>query len=177
MSPLDLLIVFVAIGLAAFLAFQKMARVLFAVGILWAATMLSGLLYEEAAYRIKAVAGANPSLTDGIMFVLLLVIFFVVGYILMYLSFPETRLPKLGFLDTLMGILLGIIVAVILLALLHNAVGVMVSERWDDARAWSSMRNDFMTSPLRPFTRTLLGLYRWLFSPFFRALPPALTPQ
>jgi hypothetical protein len=176
MGPLDLLIIFVGIGLVVFLAYQKMARALFALGVLWAATMLSGLLYEEAAFRVKAVAGPNTSLTEGIMFVVLLVIFFAVGYILMVLSFPETRLPKIGFLDGLMGLLLGVIVAGIMVTLLHNAIGVMVSERWSDASAWSSMRNDFMTSPLRLFTRGLLSLYRWLFVPFFRTLPPALTP-
>lgn len=177
MGPIDMLLVFAGIGVVFFLTYQRMARALFSLGVLWAATMMSGLLYEEAAYRVKAVAGNNPSLTEGLMFALLLVIFFVVGTILVHLSFPETRLPKIGFLDVMMGFLLGVVVAAILTALLQNAMGVMVRERWTNAASWNTWHGYFARSPLRPLSRVLLGLWRQLLAPFFRTLPPALTPQ
>ena len=177
MKPIDMLLILVGIVIVVFLAYQRMVRALFALGALWAATMMSGLLYEEAAYRIKAVAGNNPSLTEGLMFAGLLVIIFVVGYILICISFPETRLPKIGFLDVMMGFFLGIIVAAIFVALLQNAMGVMIRERWTDSASWRVWRSFFVGSSLRPFSRSLLSLWRQLFIPFFRTLPSALTPQ
>ena len=175
MGPLDLLIIFVAVGVVAFLTYQRMARALFSLAVLWAATMLSGLLYEEAAYRLKAVTGPNRSLAQGAFFMGLFVLFFVLGYVVIHVSFPVTKLPKLGFLDYVMGFLLSLIVAAVIVALLHNAIGVMVSERWTDYRAWAQMRNDFYASPLLPFSRTVLSVYQWLFVPFLRPLPLALS--
>ena len=177
MSPIDVLLILFGIGLVFFLTYQRMARALFALGVLWAATMMSGLLYEEAAYRIQAIAGSNSALTEGAMFAGLLIVIFVVGFILICISFPETRLPRIGFLDVLMGFFLGVIVAAIFVALLHNAVGVMVRERWTNAVSWRTWRGFFVRSPLRTFSRYLLSLWRLIFVPFFRTLPPALTPQ
>ena len=177
MNPIDMLLIMVGIGIVFFLAYQRMARALFALGVLWAVSLICGLLYEEAAYRVQAVAGSNVPLTEGIMFILLLVIFFVVGYVLVHVSFPETRLPKIGSLDVLMGLLLGIVVATIFVALLQNALGVMVRERWVDARSWNTWHSYFVRSSLRPISRTILTLWRQLLAPFFPGLPPALTPQ
>jgi len=176
MGPLDMVIIFLAVGVVAFLTYQRMARALFSLAVLWAATMLSALLYKEAAYRFKVVTGPNRSLAEGAFFIGLFIIFFVLGYVVIHVSFPVTKLPKLGFLDYVMGFLLGLIIAAVIVALLHNAIGVMVSERWTDHAAWVRMRNDFYASPLQPFSRTVLSVYGWLFSPFFRPLPPVLTP-
>ncbi|HOU11677.1 MAG TPA: CvpA family protein [Anaerolineae bacterium] len=177
MGPIDLLIIFVAMGVVGFLTYQRMAKALFSLAIVWVATMLSALLYKEAAYRIKAVAGPNTSATEGLMFIGLFILFFVIGYVAIHASFPVTRLPKLGFLDFVMGFLLGTIVAAVIMALFSNAVGVMVREQWTNYTSWANIRRDFMTSPLRPFSQQLLSLYRWLFAPFFRTLPPVLIPQ
>lgn len=176
MGPLDLLIIFVAMGVVAFLTYQRMARALFSLAVTWAATMLSALLYEEAAFRLKAVTGPNRSLAEGAFFMGLFVLFFVIGYIAIRAAFPVTKLPKLGILDYLMGFLLSLIIAAVIVTLLHNAIGVMVSARWVDQAAWVRMRNEFYTSPLTPFSRAVLSLYRWLFAPFLRPLPLALTP-
>ena len=70
-----------------------------------------------------------------------------------------------------------IIVAAIFVALLQNAVGLMVSQRWADVRQWNIWRSYYARSPLLPTSRTLLRLWRQLLAPFFRTLPPALTPQ
>ncbi|HQE93825.1 MAG TPA: CvpA family protein [Anaerolineae bacterium] len=177
MGVLDWLIVFVAVGVVGFLTYQRMAKALFSLAILWAATMFSTLLYKEAAYRVKAVAGPNPSLTEGVMFIVLFILFFVIGYAVIHAAFPVTKLPKLGVLDSLMGFLLGIIVAAVIVVLFENAIGVMVREQWTNFTSWANIRREFITSPLRPFSRQLLLIYRWLFTPFFQVLPPVLVPQ
>ena len=86
MGPLDLLIIFVAVGVVAFLTYQRMARALFSLAILWAATMLSALLYKEAAYRIKAVTGPNRSITEGALFIGLFILFFIGGFLVFSLG-------------------------------------------------------------------------------------------
>lgn len=176
MGPLDLLIIFVAVGVVAFLTYQRMARALFSLGVLWVATLLSALLYEEAAFRLKAVLGPNRSLNEGAFFMGLFILFFVGGYVVIHASFPVTKLPKLGILDYLMGFLLSLIIAVVIVALLHNAIGVMVRDRWTNQMAWANMRNGFYASPLQPLSRMILSAYRWLFVPFINPLPPALMP-
>jgi uncharacterized membrane protein required for colicin V production len=176
MGPLDLLILLMALGVVAFLTYQRMARALFSLAVLWGATMLSGFLYEEAAYRIKAISGPNRSLVEGAMFMGLFTLFFVICYVIIHVSFPVTNLPKIGFLDNVMGFLLGLIVAAVIVAVLHNAIGVMVKERWVDQIAWVRMRNSFYASPLQPFSRTVMNIYGRLFAPFMRPLPSALRP-
>ena len=114
MGPLDLLIIFVAVGVVAFLTYQRMARALFSLAVVWAATLLSALLYEEAAFRLKVMVGPNRSLAEGALFMGLFILFFVLGYVAIHVAFPVTRLPKLGILDVVMGFLLGLIVAVVM---------------------------------------------------------------
>ncbi|HOT91616.1 MAG TPA: CvpA family protein [Anaerolineae bacterium] len=177
MGPADLLILLVAAGVVFFLTYARMAKALFSLAILWAATMFSLLLYKEAAYRIQAVAGPDTSVTEGLMFIALFALFFGLGYAAIHAAFPVTKLPKLGILDPLMGLLLGIIVAAVMVALFQSAIGLMVSERWTNPRTWITWRNNYLASPLRPFSIKLLSLYRWLFAPFFRIPPPILTPQ
>jgi hypothetical protein len=106
------------------------------------------------------------------------VIFFVVGVILTWIAFPVTRLPKLGFLDNLGGLVLGIIVAIVLISLINNSFGVMVIETWEsDRTGWVRLRTIYFASQLRPYTIAVMRAYRWLFAPFFRGLPPVLYPQ
>jgi hypothetical protein len=139
---------------------------------------MSAVIYRQAAYRVQALAGDNPVLVRGIMFDLLLVIFVVVGYILIKASFPVTNLPKLGILDNVMGLVLGAIVAIILIALINNSMGVMVIDRWEtNDDGWANLRMTYLRSGLRPITSPFLSAYSWLFYPFFRELPPVLIPQ
>lgn len=178
MTQYDWLLIFLGGLIVVFLTIQRMAQALFALGITWAATLMSAVLYREAAYRIQAIAGDNPTQVRGIMFDVLLVIFVIVGYILIKLSFPVTKLPKLGILDNLMGLVLGVIVAILLVALLTNSMGVMVMDRWEtNEDGWAQFRTTYLRSGLRPITSPFLAAYSWLFTPFFRTLPPVLVPQ
>lgn len=178
MTQYDWLLIFLGGFIVVFLTIQRMARALFTLAITWAATLMSAVLYREAAYRIQAVAGKNPPLVRGIMFDVLLVIFVVVGFILIKVAFPVTKLPKLGILDHIMGAVLGAIVAIVIVALITNSMGVMVMDRWEaNEEGWAKLRTTYMRSGLRPITSPFLSAYSYLFYPFFRTLPPALTPK
>ena len=178
MTSVDWLLIFLGIVLVVFMTFARFVRGVFSLVALWAATLLSAVLYEDVAFRLQALSGDNPVLFRGIVFDALLVIFFVVGVILTKIAFPVTDLPKLGFLDNLGGLILGVIVAVVLVSLINNSFGVMVIETWENERTgWVRLRTIYFASQLRPYTLTVLSLYRWLFAPFFRGLPPVLYPQ
>ncbi|MGC9348268.1 MAG: CvpA family protein [Anaerolineae bacterium] len=178
MTQYDWLLVFLGIGMVIFFTYQRMARALFSLALVWLATLGAAVLYPQAAYRIQAVASKNPTLVRGLMFDGLFLVFFVAGYVLLKLSFPVTKIPKLGVLDYLMGLLLGIVITVIVVTLLLNSMGVMVREQWEtNPQGWSSLRATFYRSQLRPYTSQVLAAYQWVFYPFFGNLPPVLVPQ
>ena len=178
MTEYDWLLIFFGAGLVVFLAFQGLARALFSLVLVWIATFASALLYREAAFRVQAIAGNNVTLVEGIMFDLLLVIFFVAGFILLKIAFPVTKLPNLGALDYIVAFLVAIIVAVLLVTVIANSIGVMVSAQWEDnAQGWTVTQWRFSRSGLRPYTQRIMSAYGWVFVPFFPGLPPVLIAQ
>ncbi|MBN1249206.1 MAG: CvpA family protein [Anaerolineae bacterium] len=178
LTSIDWLLIFLGVGIVILMTFSRLVRAVFALVALWAATLLSAVLYQEVAFRLQALSGDNPVLFRGIIFDILLLVFFVTGFILTRIAFPVTKLPKIGFLDNLGGLILGIVIAAILISLLNNSFGVMVNETWDNNQTgWVRLRTWYFASQLRPYTVSVLSAYRWLFAPFFRGLPPALYPQ
>ena len=178
MTSYDWLLIFLGAGLIVIFTLERLVRGLFALFAVWSATLAAAVLYREVSFRIQAITGPNTTLNHGLVFVTLLLVVFVVGYVLTRLAFPVTKLPKIGILDHLMGFLLGVIVVVLLVSLLINSMGVMVMERWTtNDEGWLSLRASYLGSGLRPFTSRVLAIYAWAFVPFFRGLPPVLLPQ
>lgn len=178
MTAYDWIIVFFGIGLVLLFTFERMLRALLGLVILWAATLMSALSYERVAYLLQAVTGPNRVLARGIFFDVLLVLVFLVGYIVIRLAFPVTKLPKLGVLDSLMGFLLGCVIAAIFVSLLVNSIGAMVVDRWTtDPNGWAMLRYTYLSSGLRPYTAPILTSYSLLFAFFFQRLPPVLIAQ
>jgi hypothetical protein len=178
MTSIDWLLIFLGVGIVVLMTFARLMRGVFTLVALWAASLLSGVLYPEVAFRLQVLSGDNPVLFRGIVFDALLVIFVVVGFILTRVAFPVTRLPKLGVLDNFGGLLMGIVIAIVLISLLNNSFGVMVIEQWENDQAgWARLRTVYLASNLRVYTTSVLRIYGWLFAPFFGGLPPALYPQ
>jgi len=178
MTSVDWLLIFLGVGVVVFFAVAGLMRALFTAAALWALTLLSAATYRQVAFRVQAIGGPNPSLFHGIVFDALLVILLVVSYILIHVAFPDTKLPKLGFLDNLLGMIVGVVIAVILVSLLLNSMGAMVAERWvTNETGWASLRAQYLGSGLRPHTSSVMAAYGWLFALFFRGLPPVLFPQ
>jgi uncharacterized membrane protein required for colicin V production len=178
MTAYDWIIVFFGVGLVVLFTFERMLRALFGLGVLWSATLMSSMLYVEVAHRVQAMTGPRRVLARGIIFDVLLLLIFVAGYVIIRLSFPDTRLPKLGFLDTVLGFVLGCVIAVVFMSLLVNSIGVMVVDRWlSDPNGWAMLRYTYLSSGLRPYTSLVLKAYSFLFLIFFRGLPPVLIPQ
>lgn len=178
MTPYDWLLIFLGGGLLVLFAVDGLLRGLFSAVVLWSATLVSAAVYGEVAFRVQAIGGSNPVLTRGVVFDILFVIFLIAGYLLIRLAFPITKLPSLGILDNLMGLLLGVVLAAVLISLLVNSMGVMTLERWPvNEEGWTALRTAYVRSGLRPVTTRVVAVYSWLFVPFFRGLPPVLVPQ
>ena len=178
MTSYDWLLIFLGAGLVVVFAFQGVVRALFSLFALWSATLASGALYQEAAFRLQAITGPNVTLGRGVVFDALLVIFLVAGYVLTRVAFPITKLPKLSILDNLLGLLVGVVIGVLFVSLLLNSMGVMVIERWiTNDQGWANLRAAFLGSGIRPTTSQALSIYSWAFVPFFPGLPPVLLPQ
>ena len=178
MTEYDWLLIFFGAGLAVFLTSQRLARALFALALIWLSTFASAQLYREAAFRVQAVAGNNTVLVEALLFDLLLILFFVAGYILLVIAFPITNLPSIGALDYIVAFLVAIVVAVLFIALISNSLGVMVGEQWaDNTQGWVSMQWRVTRSGLRPYTQRVMSVYGWVFAPFFQGLPPVLVAQ
>jgi len=178
MTAYDWLLIFFGAGLAISFIFQGLVRALFSLFALWSATLLAAVLYQETAFRLQAITGPNVSLARGLVFDGLLLIFLIAGYVLTRLAFPVTKLPKLGFLDNLLGLAVGAVIAVLLVSLLLNSMGVMVMERWvTNDRGWATLRASFAGSGIRAVTSRALAIYSWGFVPFFKGLPPVLLPR
>lgn len=178
MTAYDWLLIFLGVGLAISFVFQGLIRALFSLFALWSATLLAAVLYQETAFRLQAVTGPNVALARGLVFDGLLVVFLIVGYVLTRIAFPVTKLPKLGFLDNVLGLAVGAVIGLLLVALLLNSMGVMVMERWEtNDQGWASLRAAFTGSGIRAITSQALAAYSWAFAPFFRGLPPVLLPR
>lgn len=178
MTAYDWLLIFFGAGLAIFFIFQGLVRALFSFFALWSATLLAAVLYQETTFRLQAITGPNVSLARGLVFDGLLLIFLIAGYVLTRLAFPVTKLPKLGFLDNVLGLIVGAVIALLLVSLLLNSMGVMVMERWvTNDRGWATLRASFVGSGIRGITSQALAIYSWGFVPFFKGLPPVLLPR
>ncbi|MGC9520897.1 MAG: CvpA family protein [Anaerolineae bacterium] len=178
MTPYDWLLIFLGGGLLVLFAVDGLLRGLFSAVVLWSATLASAALYRELAFRVQAIGGSNPVLTRGVVFDILFVLFLIAGYVLIRLAFPVTKLPSLGFLDNLLGLVVGVVITVTLISVLVNSMGVMTVERWPvNEQGWTALRSAYVRSGLRPLTTRVMGAYGWLFVPFFRGLPPVLVPQ
>lgn len=178
MTPFDFLLIIFGVGIVVFGAFQRMLRMLFMLAVVWLATYLGALFYEMVTVPVSAVASNNPTVVEGMVFLVLFMLLTIAGYAVSRLAFPITKLPKIGFLDVLMGGLIGAAVAALVLSLVFNTLGFMVNERWEvQTQTWYSLRSQFLGARLLPYIRQVMNYYAWTFTFFYREFPAVLVPR
>jgi uncharacterized membrane protein required for colicin V production len=178
MTPFDLLMIIFGVGIVIFGAYQRMLRTLFMLIVIWLAAFLGALAYEYVTVPVQALAPNNPTAVKGMVFLVLFLLFTIAGYVISRLAFPITKLPKIGFLDVLAGGLIGIVVAAVMLSLIFNTLGFIVSERWEtQTTTWISLRSQFLSARLLSYVQQVMNVYARTFTPFFRDLPPVLIPR
>lgn len=143
-------------------------------------TMATEMLRGIAVALVSVIGGRVPSLviTQTIIFVVLTVPLFVGFYFISKVLFRDTTLPKLQILDNILGAIVGIVLALLIMALIYNTWGVAVSARWYNVQTWQSMRTAYLGSFLRLYMREALVTYRSLFFMFdFLDYPPFFLLQ
>lgn len=161
---LDILLGLVLLIYSLLSALQGLIRSLFSLIALYLATVVAGLFYPQAAIFVSAVGGKTPTLTQFVMFWVLFIATTVVLEILLRKGFPDTRLPALGFLDHLLGLLPGILCGLIVTSLFLFSLGYAPQETW--GRVLSSLRAFvayvYQSAALRaPLARFLSFYLKW----------------
>lgn len=143
-------------------------------------TLATDMLHNVARALTDLVGGRIPSMvtTQTVIFAGLTVPLFVGSYFIGKVIFRETTLPKLKVFDNILGAIVGIVLALLLMAVIYNTWGFAVSVRWANVQAWYTMRVAYVGSFLRPYLRETLLVFRPLYL-LFRSIdyPPFFVLQ
>ncbi|HOT92561.1 MAG TPA: CvpA family protein [Anaerolineae bacterium] len=128
-------------------------------------TLATNMLREIAVALSRATGSGVPNMiiAETIAFVGLSVPLFIGIYLLSKLLFPDTTLPKLRALDNILGLLIGVVLATLVMAVFYNTWGVAVSTRWNNLQLWYNMRYAYLGAFLRPYLHQALIYYRSVF--------------
>ncbi|MBN1875428.1 MAG: hypothetical protein JXA33_14455 [Anaerolineae bacterium] len=188
MTSLDLLLLIVGVAIVVYATFTRTLGVAFfmvgfylvtlGVGVL---TLASDMLYGLGNALMDVIGGRtlNVLLIQSIVFLGLTIPIMVLIHFLIKMAFQDTSLPKLGGLDYILGALLGIVLALLIMAVFCNTWGVIVSVRWQPQSTWNSMMYAYRGSLLRPYLNRVLNIYRDILFPFrfLGGYPPFFVPQ
>ncbi len=176
-TVIDLLLGLIVLALAALGAVRRTIRQAFSLAICYLATIAAGILYPYGALFLSAIGGRTPTLTQFIVFWILFAGVTVVLEISLKKGFPDTSLPALGFLDHLLGLVLGGVWGILIAAILLATMAYAPRETWGavlaPARAALAALSD--EAALRPFLVQALGLYLRAHTLWFPVPPPILT--
>lgn len=142
-------------------------------------TLATDMLHSIARSLVDVVGGRVPSvvMTQTIIFAVLTVPLFIGSYFIGKMLFRDTTLPKLQVLDNIFGAIIGIVLALLIMAVIYNTWGVAVSVRWHNAQAWYNMWSAYSGSLLRPYMRETLISYRPILLFRFVEYPPFFILQ
>ncbi len=187
MTTLDVLLILIGVVVIGLSATQGLLRVLMMFLIFYVLCVAAGMatLAADIVQGLgTAVTGmleaAPPSLEMAQVFVFLglLIPLFVGAYFLTKVAFADTTLPKLGGFDNVLGAVVGIVLALLIMAVLFNTVGVAVNAPRRATPGWTSVRTAFYYSMLRPYMMDVIRMYRpMLFMFMFIDYPIFFTPQ
>ena len=171
---LDILLVLIFLVICVLSAVAGLVRQLFSLLVLYLATVAAGLLYPYLALFVSPVGGKTPTLTEFIAFWVIFIAITVTLEILLRRGFPDTRLPALGFLDNLLGLLPGIVCGLIVVGLLVATLGYAPQQTWGRALEGLRAATAYMwqSTALRPLLNRFLTVYLGLHKLWMPVPPP-----
>lgn len=178
MGLLDPLLVLIVVGMVLLGAAQRFLRSIFLLGALYISTLTGALFYKDLAHRLQLVGGKTPALMEGIVFLVLFYLLFIIFFFVLRSAFPDTRLMKLGFLDAVLGAVVGAVLGLLMAGMTLNTFGVMVSKNWEPRHTFLMLQLAYTGSGMRGILGTVTSLYAYLFYPFFwgSGFPLVLVP-
>lgn len=171
---LDVLLALLFVTICILSVVAGLVRQLFSLMVLFLATVAAGLLYPYLALFLSPVGGKTPTLTHFIAFWVIFTGVTITLELLLRKGFPDTRLPALGFLDRLLGLLPGIACGLMVTGLLVATLGHAPQQTWGKALEGFRLATAYLweNSTLRPLLARFLSLYLYLHRLWMPALPP-----
>ncbi len=123
--------------------------------------LLALVSYETVAYRLQAI-GEGALWFEALMFILIYLVSFFVFFIISKVTFEDTSMPKIKFLDPLLGALVGVVIAAATMVVVYRGLGYILSSQLAAERS-PVLFQLYYTSDLGGW---LYRIYRWL-SPLY----------
>ena len=172
---LDILLILVIVLIIAVTAMEGLVRSAFMLFSFYLLTMFVGMLI--AGLNVAQILGdtvisalgngpSTPTFYQGLMFLGVLIVAWFISVVMIRMALQDTAIKALAWGDNVLGTLLGVILALALAAVICNAWGVIVADRWQPDGAWVTLRMAFERSALRPFMMRILLVYRQALFPF-----------
>ncbi len=188
MTSLDYILIVIGILVIALSATQGLVRVFIMFLAFYMVCVVAGMatlagevIQNLAASLSEQLGGAAPPLPMAQVFVFLGlgIPLYIGAYFLSRAAYADTSLPELGGFDNVLGAILGIVLAVVLMAVACNTWAVAANApRLQGGGFWLEMKAAFTYSTLRPYMMQVIRLYREaLFMFKFVEYPVFFTPH
>ena len=185
---LDILLLLVIAGIVALSAAEGLARSAVMLVIFYLMCIILGLTvsaFNLGQVLSNAVPGSaagqafrNPGLSQGIVFLGLLVPILIFAALLSHATLEDAQIRALGWGDNALATVVGSVFALAFAAVLCNVWGLIVSVPWAPVATWQTMRSTYDQSVLRPVMLQLLLVYRHALFVFSTSgYPPFFVPQ
>lgn len=172
MNTFDSMLVAIGIGLIALCLYLRTVRALLMVIGLALAIVPAAMLYTLASRYLAAIG--QGAMLEGIVFFMLTAIFTLVVFLIGKWAMPDTSIPSLGFMDYLLGGVLGVAFAALTLTAIMITLGHSVNAAGTSRMVFSW----WSTSGLRPTLNQVLRIYDGFVGFFFPGgYPPILLPR
>ncbi|MFP4394197.1 MAG: CvpA family protein [Anaerolineales bacterium] len=187
MTILDVLLIIIGLSILILSAMQGLIRSLVMIFGFYMTTLAAGFLtlgtdiIQNLMRGITEILEAplpHLQMSQTFVFLGVGVPMFIVLYFVSKMAFEDTMIKELGGFDNVFGLLAGGVLAILVMAVLCNTWGVIVSRQWQPTETWQSMRVAYQASQLKPFLHQILLIYdRLLFQFRFTGYPPFFIPQ
>jgi hypothetical protein len=133
---------------------------------------------SDAVLSSMEATSFTPTFYQGAVFIGFLVPAFAILIVVSHSGLEGASLAVLKWGDNVLGTVVGVLLALAFAAVLCNAWGVIVSDRWAPDDVWRQMRQVWDQSVLRPYMLSVLRIYRRTLFPFgVSGYPVFFIPQ
>jgi hypothetical protein len=142
--------------------------IFYVISIIIGMVLLSVNITQDMARRIASMIGGLPNQTlfEALLFLVILIPTTLGIFLLTHFTLNDMQFSHSQWLDTILAVICGVILSLVLLSLISNTWGLIVSTTWTPERTWSTLYNAYASSVLREPMKAILGVYRSLLFPF-----------
>ncbi len=171
---MDIVLIVIGILVVIYCAIEGFGRSMLALVIFYITSILIGMVMlsvhsvQNLANRVASMIGGSPnqSLFETLLFLAILIPSIIGIFLLIHHTMSSLNVLRMEWLDALLSIVTGILLALCIMAIITNTWGIIVSTAWQPVSTWRTFRNAYATSFLRPFMQGALAIYNELLFPF-----------